>query len=145
MLDGGRHASTGVRGGVPLSERGHEAALGSSRSPLLALASAGVKLGLGLILRHLPCSVQSADLKIHTVHVEDACAAALLAAEWMSKVGREKADKEVGVDLGFSGVDKESLGDMEGSCKPSLCVSLSTHFLCLRGLPWLIPRSRLPE
>lgn len=104
-----------------------------------------MKVELGLTLQHLPCSLQSADLKIHTVHVEDVCAAALLTAEWMSKMGREKADKEVGVDLGFSEVDKESLGDMEGSCKPSLWVSQSTHSLCQRGLPWLISRSRLPE
>ena len=61
---------------------------------------------------------QSADLKIHTIHVDDVCAACVLGADWIGRTGRESATREHGIELAFSGVDKESLADLPGACTP---------------------------
>jgi hypothetical protein len=40
----------------------------------------------------------------------------VLGAEWIGQTGREAATREHGVELAFSGVDKDSLADLPGAC-----------------------------
>lgn len=68
----------------------------------------------------------------------------------MRKTGRELATKDVGVDLAFSGVDKDSLADLEGSCGPKSSVhsSLALRYPATTRLtvcPPLPPGDRTPK
>lgn len=44
----------------------------------------------------------------------------MLGADWVDRTGREAATREHGVELAFSGVDRDSLADLTGACGPKM-------------------------